>query len=216
VPARSGYTFDGWYDSDGFSNPAITAIPQGSAEDKDFYADWSLDTYDIHYELYEGKNHDNNPKTYTINGLPITLLDPTHAAREFRGWYTDPGFKEADVVTEIPAGSTGPKTFYAKWDPGVLVEMILQSKPNDPALSDVPIFEDEPVQFTAAGAGYESWQWRWDGEIIEGAESDTYILTEDLKIPGVYELSVKVIIEGGQTLSARCRVTIKAKEGGAK
>jgi uncharacterized repeat protein (TIGR02543 family) len=182
--------------------------------DKDFYAKWSLDTYDIHYVFYGG-NDPGNPKTYTINELPLILLDSTHLTRKFRGWYADDGFTEGPISV-IPAGSTKPKTFHAKWDPGVLVDMILQSKPSDPALSHTTLSEDEPAQFTAAGAGYQSWQWRWDGVVIPGAKSATYILAAGSKDPGVYELSVEVSAGGGQTLSARCRVTIKAKEGGAE
>jgi hypothetical protein len=87
----------------------------------------------------------------------------------------------------------------------------LQPQSNDPALLDVIIFEDGEAQFSAAGAGYESWQWRWDGAPIDGARSETYDLEDALKNPGVHELSVEVIAAGGQTLSARCRLTIKAK-----
>jgi uncharacterized repeat protein (TIGR02543 family) len=45
----------------------------------------------------------------------ITLLAPaTRADYTFGGWYGNARFT-GDAVTEIPTGSTGNKTFYAKW-----------------------------------------------------------------------------------------------------
>lgn len=61
----------------------------------------------------------------TINSGEITEYDdefgavlPTDVKKEgylFKGWYENEAFK-GDCVTEIPAGSIGNKTFYAKWE----------------------------------------------------------------------------------------------------
>ena len=71
-------------------------------------------TYSINYELKSGTNNANNPSTYTILDA-VTLDDPTRTNYFFDGWYTDNSFTSAATTPHIPTGSTGDKTFYAKW-----------------------------------------------------------------------------------------------------
>ena len=67
--------------------------------------------YKITYKLNGGENNPENPATYTKYSDKITLQAPSKKGYEFVGWYDGKG-KE---VTKIKAGSTGDKTFYAKW-----------------------------------------------------------------------------------------------------
>jgi uncharacterized repeat protein (TIGR02543 family) len=113
APTFAGYTFQGWYDNDEFTGPAVAMIPAGSTGAKTFYAKWTLDTYAITYHLNGGSNHAENPTTYTVESPVIILAVPSRADYTFAGWYGDAGF--ATAVTGIPAGSTGNKTFHAKW-----------------------------------------------------------------------------------------------------
>jgi uncharacterized repeat protein (TIGR02543 family) len=39
--SRTGYVFDGWYDNEGLTGPAVTTIPAGSYEPKTFWAKWN-------------------------------------------------------------------------------------------------------------------------------------------------------------------------------
>ncbi|MDR2186332.1 MAG: InlB B-repeat-containing protein [Treponema sp.] len=77
-------------------------------------AEFEAKTYTITYTLYDGVNPGSPPATYTIESPDITLPTPTRTNCIFEGWYIDAGFT-GDAVTKIPAGSTGDKTFYAKW-----------------------------------------------------------------------------------------------------
>jgi hypothetical protein len=61
-----------------------------------------------------------------------------------------------------------------------------------------------------AGEDYDTYQWYWNGGLIDEATASTYTLTGDEKA-GIYELSVVVSDSAGEELSARCRVTITAK-----
>ena len=54
------------------------------------------------------------PTTYTIETPTITLPTFTKVCETFNGLYETPDFK-GPVITEIPQGSTGDKTFYAKF-----------------------------------------------------------------------------------------------------
>jgi uncharacterized repeat protein (TIGR02543 family) len=113
---RPGYNFLGWYDNPGLDGDVVTVIPAGSTGDKDLYAKWSLITYYITYNTHGGTYTGENPGTYTIESLPITLTAPTREGYTFGGWYAAGDFSGGQV-TGIPAGSTGNKNFYAKWNP---------------------------------------------------------------------------------------------------
>ena len=63
-------------------------------------------TYDIKYNLNGGKNHPDNPLTYTVEDA-ITLEDATRTGYTFNGWTPS---------SSIPLGSTGLKTFTAQWN----------------------------------------------------------------------------------------------------
>jgi uncharacterized repeat protein (TIGR02543 family) len=203
---RAGYTFKGWFDENGKTEYKWPFTLTASLT---MHAQWTLDSYDIIYsDLYGASN--TNPSAYTVVSPDIPLDDPDHDTYRFDGWYD----VEGEPVTQIDQGSTGPKTFYARWKPRAAISITLTVS-SDPVLSHTSIFEDGSAQFSAAGEGYTSWQWRWDGTKIEDTESATYTLAAELKPPGVHELSVEVTAGGGQTLSARCRLTIKAKKGGA-
>jgi uncharacterized repeat protein (TIGR02543 family) len=208
-PERTGYTFAGWNtaaDGPGSSFTATTAVSAAI----EVYARWNPEPYNITYHLNEGSNDPANPASYTVESPDIILAAPSRDHYIFRGWYVDGGFA-GSAVAAIPAGSTGNKTFYARWIPAVSVAIDLPPVPGNPPLSAVCLYENSAAPpFSAAGTGYTKWQWYWDGEKIDGATASTYALADSLKTSGIYELSVVVTTAGGATLSARCRVTIKA------
>ena len=114
---KTGYTFTGWNtkaDGSGkaYANKATSNI-RSTAGTTTLYAQWKKATYTITYNLNSGKNSTSNPATYTVTTATITLADPTRTGYTFGGWYSDSGFKTK--VTTIKKGSTGNKTFYAKW-----------------------------------------------------------------------------------------------------
>ena len=113
-PARKGYKFAGWYTDAKFTKK-FTNIPKGSIGKKTVYAKWTMLTYTITYNLNGGKNAAGNPIRYAVASNTITLLDPKErAGYTFEGWYTDAGFK--NQITQIPKGSAGNYTLYAKWN----------------------------------------------------------------------------------------------------
>lgn len=112
-PTRTGYVFGGWYDNASFNGNAVTKITKGSTGNKKFYAKWSEQSYTISYQLNGGTNHASNPTGYS-GAVDVTLYAPTRTGYDFAGWYTNSSFSGSSV-TQIDAGSTGNKTFYAKW-----------------------------------------------------------------------------------------------------
>jgi uncharacterized repeat protein (TIGR02543 family) len=112
-PTRSGYDFGGWYadadytDAWAFDTDTVTA-------DITLYAKWTAVSYAITYVLNNGTNGAANPASYTIESAVIVLEDPVRLSRVFEGWYGSDDYS-GDLVTDIPAGSTGDVTLYAKW-----------------------------------------------------------------------------------------------------
>ena len=114
TPTREGYDFEGWYLTSNFSGEPITKIT--TIGNVTVYAKWTvtLPTYEIIYHLDGGVNPADAPTHYR-EGEAVTLPIPTKENYVFMGWYTDPDF-ENGPVTEIPAGSSGPKVFYAYFE----------------------------------------------------------------------------------------------------
>ena len=73
-----------------------------------------FENYTITYVLNEGSNPDDAPLTYNIESNKITLPTPTKDDFDFAGWFTTADFSDT-AVQSIESGTTGNKTFYAKW-----------------------------------------------------------------------------------------------------
>jgi uncharacterized repeat protein (TIGR02543 family) len=79
TPVRDGYTFKGWYDNEGLSNPAITAIPAESAGDKPFWAKWAGSGKAITGFTVAGRTGSIGGDSVTVTvpwGTPLTNLAP--------------------------------------------------------------------------------------------------------------------------------------------
>ena len=116
---KTGYTFTGWNrKADGSSTAyadkaSVSKLSSTNGATVTLYAQWKKNTYKITYELNGGKNSSKNPATYTVTTADFTLLKPTRTGYTFAGWYSDSAFKTK--ATTIKKGSTGNRTFYAKW-----------------------------------------------------------------------------------------------------
>lgn len=108
-PARTGYTFQGWYKDETLTTP-IEGVGKKDYGNIIVYAKWEAITYEIYYDLFGGANSDENPTTYTIED-EIVLKDPTKDRFEFDHWEDD----EGNAVTGLDKGSTEEKTFRAVW-----------------------------------------------------------------------------------------------------
>lgn len=116
---RTGYKFVGWNTKADGKGTAYTDgakvknLTSSNGTTVTLYAQWEKQKYSITYKLDGGKNSSKNPTSYTITTSTIKLQNPTKTNYTFGGWYSDSKFK--NKVSEIKKGSTGTKTFYAKW-----------------------------------------------------------------------------------------------------
>ncbi len=74
---------------------------------------YSYENFNITYNLDGGTNSINNPATYNVATPTINFEDATKAGYTFGGWFSDAEF--TTEVTQVPMGSTGDVTLYAKW-----------------------------------------------------------------------------------------------------
>ena len=82
----------------------------------------ALSTYTITYNLNGGTNPANAPTSYNVTSSAITLPTPTKAGYTFAGWCDDSGLtSNCATGRTIPTGSTGNKTFYAKWTGNTII-----------------------------------------------------------------------------------------------
>ena len=114
VPAKDGYTFDGWYESESFDGEAVTAISATDTGDKVFYAKWTANTYTVTYNKDGGNIADEDSYTSYTYGEGLTLPTPAKEGYTFDGWYESESF-DGDAVTAISAADTGDKEYWAKW-----------------------------------------------------------------------------------------------------
>lgn len=112
TPTKEGYTFVKWVTmADGeeeydFNQP-LTA-------DKEIFAKWQINTYQVTFELNQGTLENNEPKTVN-HGESVTKpeQDPTREGYDFAGWYKDQQLEtQFDFATEKITSAT---TIYAKW-----------------------------------------------------------------------------------------------------
>ncbi len=116
APSKEGYSFDGWYVDNGIWNTPLkegTLLGQDIITDTNVYAKFTQMVYQIHYNSNGGKH--TNATTYTVE-TSVELTAPEKIGFNFVGWYKDSDFTQK--VTEIPVGTVGDITLYAKYDDG--------------------------------------------------------------------------------------------------
>lgn len=155
--AREGYAFDGWYESADCAGSAVQGISLfvGTA---DFYAKWTPVEYAITYVMNEGVWVDDSnlpADSYTIESGDIALPGADDIVREgyaFKGWFTDEDLAgEAEMA--VAAGSTGDKTFYAKWEQ----EQVTPPDPDKPGDLDPAQLKILSIAFKGVGAQAIAW-----------------------------------------------------------
>ena len=166
-----GYEFVSWsgdFTTETFNMPASNATMTANAK---------LIVYNIVYDLAEGALPAGltNPATYDITSATITLNNPTKSGYFFTGW-TEGTATFPTLLTKIPQGSTGDKSYTAHW-----IETLTFNLPNDVTL----VMHKIPAgTFTMGCPATELGSLDWNGE----RNQHQVTLTEDFYI-GVYEVT---------------------------
>jgi uncharacterized repeat protein (TIGR02543 family) len=112
---KTGYTFDGWYADETFTEQIFECEipdPKGSPDDTiDIWAKFTIDTFDVDFVVGNGDTID--PQTVDYYGtVERPDADPVRDHYTFGGWYADGNFEtpydfDSPVVADL--------TIYAKW-----------------------------------------------------------------------------------------------------
>ena len=108
-----GYAFWGWYDNDEFSGLHVDMIPVTATGKQEFWAR-NLRMYKVTLETNGGTIESYKVESY-LEGFGFEL--PNEVTRDgyvFRGWYESENF-DGKRVFQMEPGTSGDKTFYARW-----------------------------------------------------------------------------------------------------
>lgn len=116
APARSGYTFEGWYTTPDFQESSlVTSVKATKNKTVTVYAKWKQEeTYTISYTLNGGTNSAENPSK-VLPAQSTELAAPTRKGCTFLGWYTTKDFQDGSLVTSVQGEAGETIAVYAKW-----------------------------------------------------------------------------------------------------
>ena len=178
---KPGYSFIGWFDSLEDGNQ-ITKLSDITEEVTTLYARFSLNTYNINYELDGGINDSNNPSTYCINDGTITLHNPTKEGFNFLGWKLN-----GEFVKEISSEIASDITLTAVFEKIIIKHTITYNLNGGENNSSNPTeyVEGEGVELLPATKdGYTFKGWELNGEIVNRISGET---SEDVTLSAVFE-----------------------------
>ncbi len=165
---RNGYTFKGWATSKNgsvvYTNGA--SYTMGTNNSYTLYAVWQVNTYNITYVLNGGTNNTNST-TYTVE-QEFAFKAPTKTGYTFDGWYNDSALN--NKVTGISLGTTGNKTFYAKWIANENT-LVFNANGGSGLMSNMTIATDSTAKltsnaFTKAGYTFKGWATSKGGNVV--------------------------------------------------
>ena len=162
-PTKAGYTFDGWRNGQTAwtgTSEEVAALSGNTT----ITAAWTAEEYDITYNANGGTGAEDG--TYTIESETITLPTPTKTGYTFGGWFENATFA-GSAVTEIAAGTTGDKTFYAKWT-AVEYDITYNANGGTGAENDTYTIEDAVTLPVPVRDGYTFGGW-FENETFAGS-----------------------------------------------
>ena len=147
--ADSGYEFAGWFTDAEGENPYQFAAQ--IHESIILYAKWALDTFTVSYEMNGVSNAGENRVSYTIETPTFALVAPADSeGYVFEGWFYDANF--TNPASQLIQGTTGDKTFYAKWTKKTYRIMYLADNSSQGSVTDQ--FKEHGTPLTLESAGY--------------------------------------------------------------
>lgn len=111
---RDGFKFLGWFTKTKGGTQVTEDMVCYLEDDQTLHAHWEATTgFVITYYMAGGVNHPDNPDEYKVTSKTITLKNPTKTDSTFGGWFSDKDYSKR--LKEIPKGSSGNISVYAKW-----------------------------------------------------------------------------------------------------
>ncbi|MBO6067149.1 MAG: InlB B-repeat-containing protein, partial [Kiritimatiellae bacterium] len=113
TPARTGYTFNGWYTEATGGSQRTSSTKAQITTDITLYSRWTANTYTVIFDA-QGGNVSPASATVTYDSTYGTLPTPTRTGYTFKGWYTaTTGGSKITATTAVAITAT--QTLYARW-----------------------------------------------------------------------------------------------------
>lgn len=113
TPARTGYTFDGWYDQLSGGNKITADTIETKTSDHNLYAHWMAIKVRVTFDT-NGGDSEISPIEVTYGSVYGNLQAPTRNGYEFDGWYDEiSGGRQVTKDTRVT--KTAAHTLYARW-----------------------------------------------------------------------------------------------------
>jgi uncharacterized repeat protein (TIGR02543 family) len=202
-PTKTGYTFAGWTGTNGTTPQTAVSVSLGSTGDRNYVANWTLNTYTVIFDANGGTVSSESGTTgedWTLAELPT----PTRTGYTFDGWYhlgtqitTSTIFSEHTTIYALWTLNTYTVTFVDHDGTQLWHEMV-----------DHGSTATAPTAPTREGYTFTNWNAAFDN------------VTSDLIVTAVYEESVPILphkiansnmlmpTHNGITLTAKTNATI--------
>lgn len=177
--SADGYVFYGWYIGSEKAEAGRKITSNAT-----LVASWVAKSYKITYNLNEGEFESGYTKTLSYTADDTVVLpratDVSKSGYAFKGWFESEDFS-GTAITKITSGTTGNKTFWAKWTETIY--SIVYDGIENTTLADGVTFEtgftseDEeitlPTSSEISKSGYTFAGWYTDSSYTNSIESLT-------------------------------------------
>ena len=178
TPARTGYTFAGWYSDAGFTtligSAGASYSPSTLSVTLEAFAKWTAGTYQVIYN-YEGADGGNSATSasFTTGGSAIALPTPTRTHFHFDGW-----FDALNGGSLVGAGGsrlspTSDRNIFAHWTQDSLFGIGSSSK-----IGSLTLTNGLGTQYTATGSSNSVNINLPSGSLPDGTILDVYLLND--------------------------------------
>lgn len=205
---KKGYYWgERYYETPDFSDNGIKAEEYSTPlkysdfhDDKTYYIKWEPIQYWINFYNANVVEWINEPtRYYTIEEeyvLP-TASDMNCNGLTFLGWYDSSG----NLVTSIPKGSTGSKSFTAHWTKEISNTITLSSM-NDGDNINLSLIDKTSYYELSVEKKYYSYLWKIDGNVIEHGYSNSINIYKSSYDAGYHNITLVVTDKNDRTYSA--------------
>ncbi len=117
-PGKTGYSFDGWFREEGFTNSWIFESDTVT-ESLTLYAKWTTNTYTVSFDRQGGTGGSDSVAAVYDTAMPSATA-PTKAGYALGGYYSGPDgtgnqYYAGDMSSARPWDGIADTTLYAKW-----------------------------------------------------------------------------------------------------
>ncbi len=115
APERTGYTFEGWYDSQSYKNK-IEAGQELDTALSSIHAKWKANSYPVSYDANGGSGAPGNQTKVFGETLKLSETKPARTGYTFKGWALTAKSREVVYESGSEYKENAAVTLYAVWD----------------------------------------------------------------------------------------------------